>query len=40
MTALAATYRAKQRPATATLVRDDTHPGSDINFYLRPWSSR
>jgi hypothetical protein len=40
MTALAATYRAKQRPATATLVRDDTHPGSEVNFYLRPWSSR
>lgn len=40
MEMLAERYRAKQRPRTATLVRDDTHPDSDINWYLRPFSTR
>jgi hypothetical protein len=40
MTDMAATYRAKQLPQTATFTRDDTHPGSEVNWYLRPFSTR
>jgi hypothetical protein len=40
MEGMIAKYRAKQMPQTATLTRDDTHPGSDVNWYLRPFSAR